>query len=218
MISMKALAITAAALAAGAIFAGPAHASPAHAPSAQATPAGIGFGTTLNTPTVTMYSAPVSGTYNVGTAHEGDNIADLCWIYNDNTIWDLVLDRNGYGGNHVGNTAAFIPEKDLQNQTQSLNCGSLPGVYPDPDADDPVTLVNPYNNSSMYSAPSGGYYAGTENSQSSPPFADICDIGGWDMILDYDGMGNNHFFYTVAFVPRGDIVNYNFGYFQYNAC
>lgn len=205
MTTLKAIGITTAALAIAAVCAAP----------AQAAPAGIGFGTTLRIPTAAMYSAPEFGTYYVGTAHEGDNLADVCWISSDGAIWDMVLDRNGFGGDHFGDTAAFIPETDLANETQSLECSSLRVTAPDsslPGLGMLVPATPDQNNTGMSSAPyNNTRYVGSENFSTYPyPMTLICSaVTGqetWEMVLDFVGQTGNHFAYTIAFVPDFEVT------------
>jgi hypothetical protein len=164
-----------------------------------------------------MFSVPRSGSYVVGNAHAGDDLADLCWVAgSDGNIWDMVLDRNGWGGDHLSNTAAFIPQYELVSGAQGVWCGALlDGAQPG--LGSPVTAW-PFNNTVMSSAPAvGSYYVGTENNTpTSAPLAIICSINNWFLVLDYNGIGGNHYSYTAAFIPQDRIARGLPG--QVNSC
>lgn len=192
----------------------PVHAAPTASAAAETSAtSGIGFGNTPNQSTTIMYSAPNLGTYVVGIAHAGDNLADLCWaVGSDGFAWDLVLERNGWGGDHDADTAAFIPERELASQAQRLWCGNITG-YNAPGLG-LVPKADPIGSVGMSSAPYvNTHIVGTESS-GDLPFAAICSVvvNGirWDMVLDYDGRAGDHLPYTTGFVGDGSL-NPGFG-------
>jgi hypothetical protein len=188
----------------------PAHAAVMHqVMSAKPRAAGAGVYQCNNTPnqTVSMRSSPHPDTYYVGTAHQGDCLADICWTVGaDGAAWDLVLDRNGLTGDHFADTAAFIPERDLISTAQSLYCDNLvQGDFPT------GPYVNGVNqNVAMRSAPQfSTYVVGTASPRHN--FIDVCvdsdGIGNFfHLVLDEQGVGGNRYAYTTAFIPEGALV------------
>jgi hypothetical protein len=61
-------------------------------------PMGIGYANSVSTATA-IHSATTSSTYYAGTAHPGDNVADICWTVGDGGLWDLL--RDGGQNQHI---------------------------------------------------------------------------------------------------------------------
>jgi hypothetical protein len=144
-----------------------------------------------------MYSAPHFDTHVVGTAHPGDDVADLCYIITGNRRFDLVLNRNGYAGNHYGNTAAFMSVDDLY-YASSTSCEH---VFP----------IWNSSSATLHSAPHLDTYV-VGQARSTDAISDICwVIGGdglaWDMVLDRTGLGGDHYADTAAFIRHADLAN-----------
>ena len=177
-----------------------ASASAAH--PATVRPMGVGYANSVAVATA-IRSAPSSSTFYVGTAHPGDNVADICWIPGaDSGIWDLVLERTGAGGDHFGNTVGYILEADLRDggQNQHTQCpapGSAPG-----------NSVNA--NTTMRSAPTTGAFAvGTAvPSDRLTLYCWIADGNNvpWDITVQEAGRGGDHLQYAASMIPNSVVL------------
>lgn len=177
------------------------------APTGVVRPAGIGYANSVRTPTV-MRTAPTDADQAVGTAHPGDNIADICWIPEADGIWDLVLERTGVGGDHFNNTTAFIKEADLSDggRNQHASCSSLNDAGHVNGTAYGYTV--PMWSASWSSADKVGHaYEATDD------LVDVCsmqsgDGNWWDLLIDVTGHAGGHLPNTTGFVPEYDLAEY----------
>ncbi|MBV9447087.1 MAG: hypothetical protein JO345_14495 [Streptosporangiaceae bacterium] len=165
-----------------------------HATENRVTPAGFGVGDDLNAPTV-MHSAAHNDTYYVGTGQPGDgqSIADICTVTANNVLWYMVIDRNGVGGDHFSDTAAFVPASALDFQRAVSTC---------PGGNATITSGGP-----MFSAPTtSSYHVG--NAQTGDPVELFCQLPGpqggfWYLMLDIAGFPGDHYPYNAAWISSG---------------
>jgi hypothetical protein len=79
-----------------------------------------GFSTSISG-NVALTSAPYADTFYVGTYHIGDNLRAICEITDPgNVYWYLMLDLNGYAGDHFADTAGWVVANDYVS-TPSCN-------------------------------------------------------------------------------------------------
>lgn len=82
--------------------------------------------TTVNKNGTWMHLTPDTWTGIVGHANPGDTIEDFCWIASGDSVYDLVVDWTGLGGDHWSGTAAWISEDDLASTGQHTQCSTPP--------------------------------------------------------------------------------------------
>src|SRR5579859_6463349 len=172
-------------------------------------PGGVGYGNGISPQygQYPMLSAPVSGAHYVGTAHTGDDLADVCYVGSGAQKWQLVLDRMGQGGDHYPATAGWLPQAVLTSDPAN-GAPCPPNNFSD--------SVGQGGLATMHSAPHADTYVvgtahGPTSSYAGDGIFDLCEVTvdntPWIWVLDTSGWAGDHFANTTGFLPYWNLVN-----------